>query len=164
MTHGICKRSIHVLIAVLSVASFAGCEPVENANLVTEAATEAIRNLIEAERQANLAGDVEAFMALRTPDFTAMPPGMPPIHGTEDVREFISQSVQGGSVTDLQFETEDIRIDGDLGVAYVKGQGSMLLPDGAEMNARLSFLFVARRGADDAWSWIYCAWNVLPVV
>ena len=123
---------------------------------------DALRALIEAERQANIDGDVDAFMALRAPDFTAMPPGMLPIHGASAVRKFIAQSVQEGTVTELSFTTEDLRVSGDLAVARVTGNGSMQLDEGAEMKATLSFLFIARRSGADDWLWLHCAWNVLP--
>lgn len=50
---------------------------------------ETLEELRQREVHAAEAGDVEALLALRTDDFVAMPPGHPPVRGTQDVRVFL---------------------------------------------------------------------------
>lgn len=120
---------------------------------------DSIDELRQEEVQAAQAGDVEALLALRTDDFVAMPPGHPPIRGTQEVRLFLRDKFSAVSISETVTSESVVRRD-DLaydrgvfsGTATMKEPGTSIPLDG-------KYLWIAGRLSNGSWRYSVQMWS-----
>ena len=124
-----------------------------------EADVSAINDLRRREIKSAEAGDVEALLALRTEDFTAMPPGQNPVSGKQAVSAFLSGMFEQVSIQETVV-SEDIVVSGDL--AYDRGTftGSATPKAGGDpMELNGKYLWIARREENGSWRYAVQMWS-----
>ncbi len=135
-------------ILLLVVVAAVGCAP----SYDYEADAAAIEAMREAEEAAIVAGDVDAFMALFASDAISMSPNEPAIVGPDAIREWIEDFIGGVTFTLESYETEDVKVDGDLAVEYYTGVWTMTPVGGGDpMTENIKGLHVYERQEDGSW-------------
>jgi uncharacterized protein (TIGR02246 family) len=130
------------------VVAAVGCAP----SYDYEADAAAIEAMREAEEAAIVAGDVDAFMALFASDAISMSPNEPAIVGPDAIREWIEDFIGGVTFTLESYETEDVKVDGDLAVEYYTGVWTMTPVGGGDpMTENIKGLHVYERQEDGSW-------------
>lgn len=111
-----------------------------------------IHELALAYGQAFESGDVEQIMPLVTDDFVALTPDKPPLVGREAVRKEIEADLNAMKVLKLQFNHEEVVIEGDLAYAWGMSIGEVIVgqeEESIEINGK--YLWIVRRQDDGSW-------------
>ena len=138
------------------VVAAVGCAP----SYDYEADAAAIEARREAEQAAVVSGDVDAMMALMTPNAVSMPPNQPASVGTDAIRAQAEEFLGEFTITLESFETEDVRVSGDLAVEYYAGVWSSTpVGGGVTVTANIKGLHVLERQEDGSWKIVYDTWN-----
>lgn len=120
-------------------------------------AVEAVR---EAERAAAEAGDVEAFVALLSPDIMVMPPNDVAVSGRDAARTWLADFMEAFTVSFSSYTTDDVVVDGDLAVERYSGVWTVTPKgEGDALTERVKGLHVYRRQPDGSWRMTHDVWN-----
>jgi uncharacterized protein (TIGR02246 family) len=139
-------------ILVPLVVAAVGCAP----SYDYEADAAAIEAMREAEEAALVAGDVDATMALFSSDAMLMLANEPPFVGADAIREWVEALTEGMTISFESYETEDVRVSGDLAVEYYTGVWTMTPLDGSDpVTENNKGLHVYERQEDGSWLIIY---------
>lgn len=142
-------------LSALALAAL-GCAPAHDAQ-ADRTAVEAVR---EAEATAAEAGNVAGMAALLASDAVFLPPNSPPIAGAGAVEAWIDEFMAEVSVRFDSYQTEDVRVDGDLAVEYYSGAWTVTPTGGGEpMTETIKGLHVLARQADGSWKLVYDIYN-----
>ncbi len=134
------------------VVAAVGCGP----SYDYEADAAAIEAMREAEEAAIVAGDVDAFMALFASDAMAMLANEPAIVGADAIREWAEELMEGMTLTFESYETENVRVSGDLAVEYYTGVWTLTPVGGGDpVTENNKGLHVYERQDDGSWLIIY---------
>jgi uncharacterized protein (TIGR02246 family) len=95
--------------------------------------------------------DVDAILALVTPDYVLYAPGAPPMVGPENLRPALAQALATYDISS-SFERLDLLVDGDLAVDFGWDVQTVTPRAGGEpKTARQRVVLVMRRQADGRW-------------
>lgn len=119
----------------------------------------AIDELREKEELAAEAGNVDSLLALRTDDFSAMPPNQPAVKGKKAVRTFLT-----GMFDQMEIEetvvSEEVTISGDW--AYDRGTFSGTATPkagGDSLSLEGKYLWILQRQEDGSWKYAIQMWS-----
>jgi uncharacterized protein (TIGR02246 family) len=140
----------------------AGTAPAATAPAGLSAADEtAIREADQAWAKAASAGDAAALTAFYASDAVLLPPGSPPLRGSEDIGKFftgLTSAVSG------PFELKTMAVEGRGDLAFSVGEYTATLTPkkaGAKPmpTEQGKYLGVLKKQADGSWKLIYDTWN-----
>ena len=130
------------------VVAAVGCAPSYDYD-ADAAAVEAVR---EAEGAAIAAGDMDAFVALFASNGVLMQDNEPAFVGADAIREWAEAFTEGLTLAVESYETEDVRVAGDLAVEYYTGVLTMTPEGGGDsMTENIKGLHVYERQEDGSW-------------
>ncbi len=152
-----------VVIGLLVSGLLTGCGSETERRSSLESDLEAIEHLLEQEVAAVNAGDVEAVLALRTPDCVQMPPDALPSIGRDAIRSSSEAFFDRFRVEVTDVSTKEIQVMGDW--AFWWGFFSWTLTPRAG-DAPFDFtgkiLWIVERRPDGAWKISREVWNGNP--
>jgi len=121
-----------------------------------QAAFEAIRQVHDAWIAAELRGDIDAVLALCTPDVRWLVPGRPALEGRDAALHFL----RAAQVDLLDIRASDLRVElsGDLALKTSRYE-TRYRTGGQEGTARGTHLWILRRGGV-AWQVALVTWQV----
>lgn len=112
---------------------------------------EAIRTLITTWLAATRDGDIDAVLALMTPDVVFLIPGQPTMNG----RAAFEQSLRGVLAShhiDANSEIDEVVVSGDMAYTRTRLQLTVTPKDGGAPTSRTSqTLSILRKGSDGVW-------------
>ena len=138
---------------LLALLALGGCKSAPKR--LTEADMTAARQTTAALSSAPGAGDVEAMVAPYAADAMIMPPGMPMVKGTDQIRQFYKGML--GVKVSLQLTQETADGSGDFMYTSGKYHYQELPPSTASEDGK--YLLVFRRGADANWKVVAESWS-----
>jgi uncharacterized protein (TIGR02246 family) len=142
-------RKLSFVVVALTAVS-AGCQPaVQEAGPLSDADVAEIHGVIDALREANLAGDWDAAAALFADDAVFMMPDRPALEGKAAWRA--SVAAMQPTVHALTVHVDEIEGRGDL--AYTRGTYSETVSVGANepVDFEGKYVWILRRQADGSW-------------
>lgn len=142
-------RKLSFVVVALTVAS-AGCQPaMQEAGPLSGADVAAIRGVVDALREANLAGDWDAAAALFADDAVFMMPDRPALEGKAAWRA--SVAAMQPTVHALTVQVAEIEGRGDL--AYTRGTYSETVSVGTNepVDFEGKYVWILRKQADGSW-------------
>jgi uncharacterized protein (TIGR02246 family) len=121
----------------------------------------AVRAADQAWAKAASAGDAAALTAFYAGDAVLMPPGSPPLHGSEEIGKFFS-GMTGAFSGPFELKTTAVEGRGDL--AFSTGEYTATLtpkkPGAKPMPAEAGkYVGVMKKQADGSWKLVYDIWN-----
>ncbi len=122
-------------------------------------AVERIRDLVRMWASDLNRGNAASAVELYSRDVVYMPPGQPPLQGSEQVQRFLEQMFPSGR-SSLTYSSREIQVSGDLAYergVFVRMAGNSGTGSGSR-NGNL--LRVFRRDEDGAWKVTREIWNV----
>jgi ketosteroid isomerase-like protein len=130
------------------------CQPSEQeANPLTEEDVVAIRELIEVNEQAGLAGDWESFFTHFAEDAVFMWPYMSSVEGLAAIKRVkLFRAIES--------KTFIKQIDGEGDLAFVRGTLILLLDYEGAVKEDVKFLYMLRKQPDG--SWLFTIWITSP--
>ena len=143
-------KRIPSLLLALSLLTAAACAPKVN----DPADVQAIRQLMDGYFKAASAGDSAALQAVLTDKTILLEPHMAPLVGKEAI-EKMHQAFLGNFKTDAKGPAVDVRVTGDLAVAYGTYAETITPKDETLAAAKASghWMAVLQRQADGVWKW-----------
>ena len=121
---------------------------------------QALRRLLEADREASELADVDGMMALRTDDFVSMPPNQSAVEGSQAFRQFLGQMFGAFKPSSVSFVWKDLVASGDLAFARGEFEWTMIPTSGGEPIADSGkLMLVIRRQGDGTWKLARAIWN-----
>ena len=113
--------------------------------------TDAIRALVGAWISETRAGNVDAVLALMTPDALFLVPGQPPMQGREAFASGL-RSVLSHSVVESSSEIDEIEVSGDMAYCRTRLSVTITSKHGHVPLQRTGHtLSILRKGADGMW-------------
>lgn len=153
--------------AALLVLSVSPASAVKSASALGAGDQAKVRSVLEAYRAAWLASDADAVLRIFTEDAVLMPHhGVEPVVGKRAARAFWFPA---GPPTTITAFTQTIdQIDGDCGLAYVRGHSKVEWTTGSGPDAKRSAnagtnLTILRRQDDGSWRVVVMMWDDPPV-
>jgi ketosteroid isomerase-like protein len=142
-------RAFVVAVLALGLASLACQPPAQEPAGLSEEDVAAIKALMEANEQAGLAADWEAFFTHFTDDAVIMWPNRPAVEGLEAIKAV-------NWISAIEWEQSVVEIDGVDDLAYLRGTYSLLLDYEGAVKDEGKYVNIVRRQPDG--SWRYAAW------
>jgi uncharacterized protein (TIGR02246 family) len=134
------------------VVAAVGCTPSYDYE-ADRAAIEAVR---EAEEAGAVSGDAGAFMALVASDAVMMQPNEPAVVGADAIGAWVDEFMGAFAIEFQSYETEDVKVDGDLAVEYYTGVWTMTPAGGGDaVTQNIKGLHVLERQDDGSWKIVY---------
>ena len=125
----------------------------------SESARAEIERLGQQWEEAANTGQVDRLMEVYAPDAVILPPGGPPIEGSETIRELFRQEFERFD-TKIAFTTQEIDVDDDM--AYRRGRyvwRGTPRGSGQSLETTNKFLEVWKRQPDGSWRIAVDMWN-----
>ena len=146
-------RRMHAGSLLLAFVALGGCKSAPAP--LTDADMTAARQTTAAMSAATGGGDVEAMVAPYAADAMIMPPGMPLVKGTDQIRQFYKGMM--GVKVHLQLTQETADGSGDFMYTSGKYHYQELPPATGTEDGK--YLLVFRRGADANWKVAAESWS-----
>ena len=125
----------------------------------------AVRDVSDRFLAAEMAGDVEAFLALLSEDSVIMAPGMPPLEGLEQCAAFIRRQLpelHAAFAREITLDTRELRIIGDWAMEVgIMSQTVTPRAGGRPYRERYNVLFVFSRDVSGAWKGARTIFNTI---
>lgn len=119
---------------------------------------EQLTQLREEYVQAENAGDVAGILRTFSDDIVMMPPESPPVTGLEAAEGFLEDFLEAFTV-DIELESEDIVVQGDLAYDWGTVSGTLEPAGGQPQSVSNTYLLVYERESDGAWKQSKHIWN-----
>lgn len=146
-------RPIQAGALLLAFVALGGCKSAPAP--LTDADRAAARQMTTAMGAATGAGDVEAMVAPYAADAMMMPPGMPMVKGTDQIRQFYKGMM--GVKVNLQLTQETADGAGDF--MYTSGTYHYQEQPPSTASEDGKYLLVFRRGTDGNWKVAAESWS-----
>jgi len=125
-----------------------------------EADIQAIKDTIAELNGAVNSADLYKLVSIYGDDAVRIPPNEPPSVGKAAIQQSAQQMFDNMSPREEKDVVEDIRVSGDLAVAYVKWSSLITPKTGSEpFDVNGNWILVFKRESDNSWKIIYSIWN-----
>ncbi len=136
------------------LASIVACQ--QRPAPLSDADVAEIRRVEQLFVQAQLAGNIDSVLALRTPDIVWLPPGAPFLAGKAALREFL----QNSGIRLTSFRVTPLWTEGRGDLAYNRGKYTSTVVAGADTTNEVGkYLQIWRRQNDGSWLIAVDIWN-----
>ena len=108
--------------------------------------------------EVSIAAQIKKYLEFFVADPVLLPPGEDAVQGYDAALAYYTEGFEGGTVLDVDFQTPDILLDGDMAVRRYIGSSEIMF-DSGPYSSYNRYIDILQRQPDGEWLTVWHTWT-----